>query len=153
MVFHKKDLCEARPKIQSLFKFSDNLSALSQMDPPGWGYWSGWHWITLLIRLTFGQMYPTRMSLQVRLTSGHFGQMYPTMMRLWARLTFGHTSGQVDHWSDVPTTMMRLWIRLIFGHTLGQADHWSDVPLQDEAFSQVDIWSGFGQMYPPDKEI
>ena len=27
------NLCEARPKMHSVFKFSDNLSALSQMDP------------------------------------------------------------------------------------------------------------------------
>ena len=31
--FHRKDLCEARPKLQSMFKFSDVLFALSQKDP------------------------------------------------------------------------------------------------------------------------
>ena len=28
LVFHRKDLCEARPKMQSVFKFSDVLFAL-----------------------------------------------------------------------------------------------------------------------------
>ena len=31
--FVRKDLCEARAKHRSVFKFSDNLSALSQMYP------------------------------------------------------------------------------------------------------------------------
>ena len=34
VVFCRKDLCEARPEMPSVFKFSDNLSELSQMDPP-----------------------------------------------------------------------------------------------------------------------
>ena len=34
LVFRRKDLCEARSKMQSVFKFSDVLFALSQMDPP-----------------------------------------------------------------------------------------------------------------------
>ena len=31
----------------------------------------GWHLVTLLVRLTFGQMYPLRIRVQVRLTFGH----------------------------------------------------------------------------------
>ena len=38
-----KVLCEARPKMHSVYKFSDNLSALSQMDP-----------LPKIVRLTFG---------------------------------------------------------------------------------------------------
>ena len=34
MVFHRKDLHEARLKMQSVFKFSDALFVLSQVDPP-----------------------------------------------------------------------------------------------------------------------
>ena len=33
MVFRRKDLCEARPKMQSVFKFSDVHLHLSQRDP------------------------------------------------------------------------------------------------------------------------
>ena len=33
LVFRRKDLCEARPKTQSVSKFWDVLFALSQMDP------------------------------------------------------------------------------------------------------------------------
>ena len=32
LVFGRKDFCEARPKMQSVFRFSYNLSTLSQMD-------------------------------------------------------------------------------------------------------------------------
>ena len=34
MVCCRKDLCEARPKMQCVFKISDVLFALNQMDPP-----------------------------------------------------------------------------------------------------------------------
>ena len=34
LVFHRKDLCEAKHETQSVFKFSDVLFALSQMYPP-----------------------------------------------------------------------------------------------------------------------
>ena len=68
--FVRKDLCEARAKPRSVFKFSDNLSALSQMYPPRWGFRSGWHLVRLQVRLTLGQMYPPRMRFQVRLTFG-----------------------------------------------------------------------------------
>ena len=34
LVFCRKDLCEARPKMESVFKFLDVLFALSQMDSP-----------------------------------------------------------------------------------------------------------------------
>ena len=34
MVFRRKDPCEARPKMQSVFQFSDALFVLRQMDPP-----------------------------------------------------------------------------------------------------------------------
>ena len=34
LVFRRKDLCEAKHETQSVFKFSDVVFALSQMDPP-----------------------------------------------------------------------------------------------------------------------
>ena len=46
-LFVRKDLCEARAKPCSVFKFSDNLSTLSQMYLPHMRLW---------VRLTFGQM-------------------------------------------------------------------------------------------------
>ena len=61
--------------------------------------------------------------LQVRLT---FGQIYPPRMMLWVRMKIGETFGQVELWSDVPLRMM-LWVRLTFGQTSGPVDLWSDV--------------------------
>ena len=34
LVFHRKDLCQAKHEMQSVFKFSDVLLALSQMYHP-----------------------------------------------------------------------------------------------------------------------
>ena len=81
LVFCRKDHCEARPKMQSVFKFSDNLSALSQMDPHRWGFGSGWCFCQIfrsgwcLVRWTpvgeaLGQV-DILSDLQVRLTFGH----------------------------------------------------------------------------------
>ena len=101
--FVTKDLCEAL--LRSVFKTSDNLSALRQMDLyPRMRLW---------VRLTFGQ------------TSGQFDiwSDVPSRMRLQVRLIFGQTSG----WSDVPL-QMRHQVRLTSGQTSGQVDIWSDVP-------------------------
>ena len=150
--FIRKDLCEARAKPHSVFKFSDNLSALSQMYPsadedsgqvdiwPDFG--SGWS----LDRCT--PICPGR------------DILWPSVILLWVRLIFGQTLGQVDLWSDIPpaktscdqvwyyfrlgwhlvtslgqvdlccrcTPRMRFWVRLTFGQTLGQVDLWSDIP-------------------------
>ena len=144
LVFLRKDLCETREKPHSMFKFSDNLSALSQMYPPGLGYWSGltygqtsgqpdlwsddpsrlgfrsgWHLVRLWVRLTFGEMYPPGWG---------FGSGWH-LVRLWVRLTIG----------QMYPPQMRLHVRLTFGKTFGQADLWSDVPSQDEALGQPDI--------------
>ena len=64
------------------------------------------------------------------------------MIVLQVRLIFGQISGQVELWSDV-SPRMRLWLKMKFGQTMDQVEFWSDVPQQDEASSQVDIWSDF----------
>ena len=145
-VFCRKDLCEARTKMQSEFKFSENLSALCQMDSPlqmriqvrltflsdlqvrltfgqtyllGWGFRSGWHLVRLLLRLTFGQMYPPARDIS-----------WPSVIPLWVRLTSGQiypqaktSCGQVWYycrsgWHLVKCIpQVRLWVRLTFGQT------------------------------------
>ena len=51
LVFHRKDLCEAKHETQSVFKFSDVLFALKSDRPPSGGIsWPGvvlsWVWLT-----------------------------------------------------------------------------------------------------------
>ena len=123
LVLHRKDLCEARPKMQSVFKLSDNLSALSQMDPP--------------IDEAFGHT----------LGQADLWSDVPHQIRLPVRLTFGQTLGLADLFSDVPpievrlTFLLDLQVRLTFTwmyplaetscgqvhYYCGQADLWSDV--------------------------
>ena len=139
LVFHKKRPHEARAKPCSVFKFSDNLSALSQMYPlqmrlqvrltfgqmvlPEWGFRSGWPLVRLQVRLTFHQMYPQDEAL-----------------------------GQIDIWTDFRsgwplvrcTPRMRFWVRLTFGHfRLG----WPLVRCTPRM--RLWVWLTFGQMYPP----
>ena len=139
--FIRKDLCEGRPKTQSVFKFSDVLFALSQMTLHSWCFRSGWHfWQIFESGWPFGQMYPNRwgfrsgwhlVRFQVRMT---FGQTYPQQWHLVAkcvstsvRLTsdqmypLAETScaqvcyyfGQADLWSDVPPGRDILWPHVI----------------------------------------
>ena len=122
LVFRRKDLREATPKTQSVFKFSHVLFTLSQTDPTPID--EAW------IRLTFLS------DLQVRLT---IGQMSPPRIRLQVRLTFGQTSGQADLWSDVPPRIS-LPVRLTFDHTLCQADLWSDVPPRIRLQVKLTFW-------------
>ena len=105
LVFCRKDLCEARPKRQCVFKFSDVLFSLSQMGPPV-VVASGQVdiFVRSWVRLTFGQMYPIsyasgQVDIFVRsLGQLTFGQMYPPSMRLQVRLSF----------------LSDLWVRLSF---------------------------------------
>ena len=55
-LFIRKDLCEARVKTHSVFKFSDNLSGLVAKCNTTLGQVDLWS--DLWVRLTFGQMYP-----------------------------------------------------------------------------------------------
>ena len=142
------------PKTQSVFKFSHNLSALSQMDPPHTDEVSGK--VDIFVR-SLGQ---------VDLWSD-----VPPRMRLWVRLTFGQTFGQADLWSGVLPDRDILWlsvlllqVRLTFvRHTPPQWGFRSGChlvrlhvrmtfgqmyPSQDEASAQVDIWSDFGSGWP-----
>ena len=105
-----KDLCDARPKMHSVFKFSDNLSALSQMDPTD--ETSG-HVEIFVIS-----------SGQVDLWSDVppvSDILWPSVLLLWDRLTFGQiypqdvASGQVDIWSG-------LQVRLTFGQMYPQSE-------------------------------
>ena len=98
LVFHRKDLCEVTSKTQSVFKFSDVLFALSQMDPHSWGFRSGWH-----LWQIFRSGWPL-----VRCT--------PQDQALGQIDIFVRSLGQADLYSDVPP--MRLWVRLIFHQTV-----------------------------------
>ena len=117
MVFRRKDLCKARPKLQSVLTFSDVLFALSQMNTPGLGFGSGWHFVRLWVRLTFGQMYSLDRDIS-----------WPSVILLWVSLTFGQIFGScwplVRHTShpgrDIlwPSVIL-LWVSLIFGQIFG----------------------------------
>ena len=89
--------------MQSVFKFSDVLFALSQMDLP--------------MDEALGQVdIFVRSSGQADLWSD-----VSSRIRLWVRLTFGYAMGQADLWSDVLPRIRqveilgRLWVRLVFG--------------------------------------
>ena len=57
LIFYRKDLCEAKHEMQSVFKFSDVLFALKSDGPPSRGIL--WPRVVLTwVQLTWGQMYP-----------------------------------------------------------------------------------------------
>ena len=116
-------------------------------EPPGSGFSSDWHLVTLWVGLTSGQLYPPRMRLQVR-------------------LTFIHTFGHADLWSDVPPGIDILWssVLLLWSdwplirwtlpaetscvqvcYNFSQADLWSDVPPGRDILwsSMLLVWSGW----------
>ena len=132
LVFHRKDLCEAKPKMQSVFKFSDNLSALNQMDPCRWGFRPGWLFVRYSGQLDLSSDIPPQDELWVRMT---FVQMYPPGRDiLWASIIW-------------------LQIRLTFGETYPRWGFRSGWPLvrctsQDEASGQVNIWSDIWSGWP-----
>ena len=79
LVIRRKDLCEARPKLQMCWNFKMSSLHLSQMDPQRWEFRSGWHFFSdLRVRLTFGQTYPPSS-----------GIWWPSVVLLQVSLTFG----------------------------------------------------------------
>ena len=57
MVFHRKDLCEAKHEMQRVFTFSDVLFALKLDGPPSEGI--SWTKVVLSwVQLTWTQTYP-----------------------------------------------------------------------------------------------
>ena len=103
--------------------FFDKLSVLSQVDPSGLHYGSGWH-LVRCIPPGLGFRWGWHV---VRLGQADFWSDVPPRSSLWVRLTFSQTSGQTDLWSDIPPD-----------EALGQVDIWSDWVRQI-----------FGQMYLP----
>ena len=132
LVFHRKDLCKLTPKMQSVFKFSDVLFALSQMDHP---VYEGLGQVDIFVR-SLGQAdlcsdIPPRIRLPVRLTFLSdvwvmltFGQMYSQGLGLQSDWNFCQTfrSGwlvvrctpQIRFWVRL-TFLSDLWVRMIFG--------------------------------------
>ena len=93
LVFRRKGLCEARPKMQSVFKFSDVLFALSQMETIG---------------ETLGQVDIFDRSLgQGDLWSD--GPPPPLGETSGQVDIFVRSSGQADHWSDGCPSSDILW--------------------------------------------
>ena len=137
------------------------------MYPLSLGFGSGWHLVRLLVRLTFGPMYPHQRDLVakcvntlVRLTSG---QMYPQQWHLVAkcattlvRLTplVRHTPSTDILWPSV----LLLWsdwplVRHTQAQTscgqmcyyFGQADLWSDAPPMIRLQVRLTFSQAFGQ--------
>ena len=115
----RRDLCEAIPKMHSVFKFSDNLSALSQMDPHRSHFRSGLHFCQIfrsglpLVRCT------PRMRLQVGwhlvrpnpLAETSFGQVWYYCGLDWSHIPpTGEALCQIDIWSDF---FHRIWFVII----------------------------------------
>ena len=124
----------------------------------------------LWVRLTFGQMYPPLVRLQVRLislTDLHvrltFSQLYPIGVASVQVNIFDRSSCQADFQSAVPplvwiqvksTFVSDFWVRLTFGqmycltetscgqvyYYFSKVDLWSDVSPIGEASGQVDIF-------------
>ena len=90
LVFHRKDPCEARPKVQSVFKFSDVLYALSQTYPP-------------VVKVSGQVDIFVRSSCQIDLWSDRPPNRdisWPSLELLHVRLTFGQTYPPVEESSD-----------------------------------------------------
>ena len=116
----------SKSKAHSVFKFSDNLSALSQMYPPADEASS-----QVDIWSDFGSGWPlVRCAPQAETFCGQVCYYFGS------GLNFVISLGQVDLWSDVPTQAKTSCSKVYyyfgsgwhFFRSSGQLGHWSDVP-------------------------
>ena len=157
MVFHRKDLCEAKPKMQSVFKFSDVLFALKSDGGPtdvaldqvdiflrSLDQADLWSDVPPIVASSAQEWYYFRaawhlVSLCIRLI---FGQMYPLVEA---------TSGQDWYYLRSAWHFVSLWVWLTFGQiTLVDTSSGQDWYYLRSTWHLDSLWVRltFGQMYP-----